>query len=195
MRACTENRSLQALLILTLGIAGCRANVPAAKESFADFVRRLPVAEPGFEYQMEIQDDKHCYMPIASDSAFIPDPWPVLCVLADTTRFYQIIQLFPADDHVPVLLVYNKQGELLDQETVGDEVCAGRDCNTDSCSSQLQFTQFNTIDSRVIIFTTECDAAGDKIAGTLKKEVRVISWSVSEVGEILKDIPDTRKVW
>lgn len=182
-------------MILLMLVSGCASTIPGENESFRDFVRRLPVAKKGFEYDISNQDLETSYVPRTGDTAFLPHPWPVLGVLEDTSRFFQIIQLYPADDHTPLLFVFSKFGKLLGQGTVGDELCAGKDCRTDSCRSWIQYSVWGTIESRVVLFTSECDSIGMKIPGTNKQLNKTSIWNVSGDGNVFQSTPDTRKVW
>ncbi|MBS1503905.1 MAG: hypothetical protein JST32_17680 [Bacteroidetes bacterium] len=117
------------------------------------------------------------------DNVFIKSDYPdeiyAYGMLPDTASNYKIIWLEPAEDEIPVLTIFTKNGKKLNQEELGVGEC-GSDCGF-NCSESITIDKGLAIFSRDSIQSTNCDTSGNLIKNTTKRYLRF------KTGKILKD--------
>lgn len=75
--------------------------------------------------------------PNSTDSIFVKetDRNSIKCygMLKDTTKFFSLIYFYPADSYYPMLVTYDKQGNMIDKTSLIVNGCGG-DCGLEYCS-------------------------------------------------------------
>ena len=126
----------------------------------------------------------------ATDTVFIKSPdAPGRCfgLLPDTSRYYGLVWLAPAEVYQVRLSTFTKTGEKIGERALAVGEC-GDDCGF-SCSETLLIHANCSIYSTDSITSSECTDAGLLRPGTTKKYVRMIAGRVQPTGEInLSDV-------
>jgi hypothetical protein len=120
----------------------------------------------------------------SADTLFYKQAFSIACygLLPDTTDYYGIIWLAPADLNYPVITTYNKKGEIIDESGIQIGYC-GSDCGYD-CSETITIGQSLDIFSIDSIRVTDCDAQGHLIDSTLRRYVIYKTGQITKKGKI-----------
>jgi len=122
----------------------------------------------------------------SKDNVFIKSEYPdeiyAYGILPDTTDFYKIIWLQPAEIEVPVLTTFSKTGKKISEKYLGVGGC-GSDCGF-SCAEFITIGKDLTIFSRDSIKSSDCDTDGNLKPNTIKKYIRFEMGSVLKSGKI-----------
>jgi hypothetical protein len=125
----------------------------------------------------------------SSDTLFLkpesPDETYCYRMLRDTTKFYSLIFLFPADEYYPVLVTYTKTGKQISQTNLIAVGC-GLDCGLTYYSVTGRINNDMTIlcaDTAKYKFM--CDSLSNEIPNSGKKIINLKTGRVSNNGKIM----------
>jgi hypothetical protein len=177
------------IILTSVTIWSCGAKTTTSevemKNAFQVLVSNLKTLENGYTYDFLKQDTEGCYIPDKnSDSLFYKPPFPILGQISDGT-IHSLIHFEPGDDMYPVVRTFNKEGKLVDSETIGFGNCAGWDCDFDACEERFTIVDQNTIEDIIILVTTPCDSLGNKDPKLTKKETWKKTITIDEKGKLI----------
>jgi hypothetical protein len=135
------------------------------KAPVKQFIEKLGVVSPGYEYNLVSDDEEHLYKTVDSDSLFFPRFVSIVGYLSDTSKYYNILYLDAGDDLYPAVKVLSKSGKQMDFKIVSYAECASGGCEIDSCVSKIKLIDDETILSSLTMVTSQCDSLGRKIVG------------------------------
>ena len=186
------------LLVIVLIHAACSSRKPIdqtltapdmqKEEAFRRFRQKFRVLSLPLQLNLTGDFSPESYpalTPATTDSLFVKSPdTPVRCLgmLPDTTNFYGIVWLAPAEVYQVVLSTFTKKGEMINERQLGVGGC-GTDCGF-MCSETLLIRPDNTIYSADSVASSICNEAGEILRGTTKKYVKMITGSVQVNGKI-----------
>ncbi|WP_460913846.1 hypothetical protein [Spirosoma areae] len=123
--------------------------------------------------------------PNSTDTLFVNNPdTPSRCfgMLPDTTQYYGLIWLAPAEIYQVVLSTFTKAGDKISERQVAVGGC-GEDCGF-SCSETLLIRPDYTIYSTDSVSSSRCNEAGNIIPGTTRKYIKMMAGKVKPTGKI-----------
>lgn len=104
-------------------------------------------------------------------------------MLEDTTHYYSLLLLYPADRVVPRIFTFSKDGELISSEDLIIHGCSG-ECGFRKCTSDCLIDEKKNIS---LIDTTdfyECDENGEEIQSSRKHRVEIKKYYLGRLGKI-----------
>jgi hypothetical protein len=186
LHGCSNNTSKQ-----TKAGSNVHSKVKSLKTSadFREFLKKFKVLSlPLTIKTLEIVVDSSRKLN-TKDNIFIKSEYPneiyAYGILPDTLNSFKIIWLQPAEEEVPVLTTFTKNGKKINEEYLGVGGC-GSDC----CFTCKEFITINhdlSIFSADSIKSCECDSTGPK-ENTTKKYIRYKTGKILKSGKI--DITD-----
>lgn len=176
------------LTSVTIWSCGTKSANNDKKETGNDFqvlVSNLRTLETGYTYDVVKQDAEDCYTPDNNaDSLFYNPPFPILGQFNNGT-IYSIIHFQPGDDMWPIIQTFDKEGNLIESETIAFGHCAIGDCEYDECDEKFTIINKNKIEDTMTIVWTPCDSLGNKDANLTKKEIWKKTITVDEKGKLI----------
>lgn len=135
------------------------------------FTGKLKAISLPFVYRLhkEDYDPKRVYQPENSD--FIEETSIVYGYLADTSQYFYVVTLYPGDDHVPFLQVFDKSGKHISESELYIGTC-GPGCGV-HCDEELTISQDLEVYIRAETIAYECDDEGKEL--THRKEIHQIT--------------------
>jgi hypothetical protein len=156
------------------------------QNDFQVLVSNLKTLENGYIYDIVKQDAEGCYMPDKNgDSLFYNPPLPILGQMNNGT-IYSLIHFETGDDLYPVIRTFDKEGHMIDSETIVFGNCAGWDCDFDECEEKFRIINQTTIEDIITLVITPCDSLGNKDPKLTKKQIWKKSIKVDERGKLIK---------
>lgn len=111
-------------------------------------------------------------------------------MLEDTTHYYSLILLYPADQVVPRIFTFSKSGELISREDLIIKGCSG-ECGFRKCTSDCLIDEKKNIS---LIDTTdffECDENGEEILSSRKHKVEIKKFYLGSIGKFTSEKQET----
>jgi hypothetical protein len=179
------------ILFISLGLVACSHRNTTNEtdprlEAFHAFIRKFPV----LKLPVEIRDDQ----PVekekpeldyqGKDTLFAPGATYGYGILPDTSRYYGVIVLFPADVLVPYIYTFTKSGRLISSERFFVGGC-GPGPEVVYCSSS------GTLDKNLNIYCADTlqwqdiNSSGKAIPGTSGTQVQYFKGRISKTGKII----------
>ncbi len=173
-------------ILLAFITTSCAEKKSFQNDTFTDLIPKLKVLRSSFTYDLIKQNADYLYKTNSSeDSIFTNYPVSIIGLLPDTLENYKILYLQPGDDLYPTLRTYNKEGKLIDDHNICYNLCAGWDCNMDSCESSIKLISENKIERYLRVVKSDCDSLGNKIQSTLKTQTFKQIIKVDKNGKIV----------
>ncbi|HRD52582.1 MAG TPA: hypothetical protein PKY96_08040 [Flavobacteriales bacterium] len=115
-------------------------------------------------------------------------PGEAIGLLSDTALAFHVLWLFPADDMLPMVSTFSKDGALI------KAVClAMGECHSDACYTCQETAM---VDEQLRVLTTDtvkdcaCDSTHNPIAGTCRRYVKVCEGLITEKGTFMAPVRD-----
>jgi hypothetical protein len=172
-------------MIWSCGTKSKPNNKEGMRNGFQVLVSNLRTLENGYTYDIVKQDAEGCYVPDKNaDSLFYNPAFPILGQMTNGT-IHSLIHLETGDDLYPVIRTFDKEGTLIDSETIVFGNCAGWDCDFDECDEKFKVINQNTIEDIMTIVTTPCDSLENKDSKLTKKEIWKKTITVDKKGKLI----------
>lgn len=135
------------------------------------FTGKLKSISLPFVYRLhkEDYDPKRVYQPENSD--FIEEINIVYGYLADTSQYFYVVTLYPGDDHVPFLHVFDKSGKPVSESALYIGTC-GPGCGV-HCDEELTISKNLEVYIRAETIAYECNDEGKEL--TERKEIHQLT--------------------
>jgi hypothetical protein len=180
------------IVLLICGFLSCCSSKIANIDSSKCDNLRILVKKVGFQslpYKHDLSKDSDFYKyrinPKSNDTLFFSEGNGLLIgVLPDTTSYFGILYYKIGDALCPSLRTFDKNGKLISDRSISFGICAGCDCECDSCSDSITITKDLDIKMFNYLKSTKCDSLGKKIPGTTNCKVITIEGLVDKTGEI-----------
>ncbi|MBC7863064.1 MAG: hypothetical protein IAF38_08815 [Bacteroidia bacterium] len=162
------------LLAMVLLLISCSTEKTQSEIAFHQYKQKFRILNLPFKFRPSDLGEASLKTIDTKDTLFAKNPLSIYYgMLADTTNFYGIVTLLPADDFIAVLSTYDKQGNFIDSKPLAVRGCSGEPC-INYCSStsiiQKDFSIF-AIDST---FSGECDSLSNPVPG--KNSLACLFW-------------------
>lgn len=180
-----------AYLILFLGLVGCSfaktnnnlLNKDLKLRHIRLLYHKLPKIKLPFEYDVSKSNGiGQIYSNTDLDSLIFEKDIRVNIagVIQDTTNFFGFIYFYPGDELIPILVTFDKTGELIEKSQIAKE-CAS-DCGYD-CHSTVIINKDYKIVFRLNETITKCDSVGPIDSTKIYRETVEIS-QLDNLGKI-----------
>ena len=118
------------------------------------------------------------------DTLFYKGAYSIACygLLPDTSIFYGVIWLEPADLEYPVITTYDKNGEIIDEREINIGYC-GDDCGY-HCTETVTIDKDYKIFSADSVTSSDCDTLGHIIETSTKKYVIFKTGQINKNGKV-----------
>jgi hypothetical protein len=118
------------------------------------------------------------------DTLFYKGAYSIACygLLPDTSMFYGVIWLEPADLEYPVITTYDKNGEIIDEREINIGYC-GDDCGY-HCTETVTIDKDYKIFSADSVTSNDCDTLGHIIETSTKKYVIFKTGQIKQNGKV-----------
>jgi len=193
------------IIILTM-ILACSCNntkkqtvqaIQSENSLFKTFVKKFKPIDLPFTYRITSEGltvDLNKMRKIdanSSDTLFLKTEFPqeTYCfgMLKDTTNFYSLIYLFPAEDYYPVLATYTKSGKQISQINL-IALGGGVDCGLTYYSTTGRINKDMTFFcSDTAKYEYMCDSLSDEIPNSAKNHINVKTGKVTKSGKIIEN--------
>lgn len=199
---CTLNKILRCVIIICFaGLAGCSSNKTAENKVDSISLKQKLKTNSNPAFSLFLKKFNRLSLPLIinvskikldstkiltdKDNTFIkyPDSGTLYAygMLSDTTDTFKILWLQPADDYIPVITTFTKDGQKIDSKYVGVGGC-GVDCCFE-CNEVIVINKDLTTFSADSIKSCECDTAGPK-ENTMRKYIRYQTGKILKTGKI-----------
>ena len=161
-------RTLIWTLVISIFLFSCGSEKTEDRPvyNFHKFLRRLAVLKLPFEFRPQMVEGNELIPVEPKDTAFLKSELAFYYgLLSDTTNFYGIITIAPADDYIPVLTTFDKNGKFIESRDLIVRGCADDAC-IKYCSSTTIIKNDYSIFSVDSIIAAECDSLNEEISGT-----------------------------
>jgi hypothetical protein len=106
-------------------------------------------------------------------------------MLKDTSTFFSLIYFYPADNFYPVLVTYDKKGNLIDKVGLIVHGCGG-DCGLEYCSETGIINKDLSIHcADTIVWKFSCDSLGEAIPNSDSVWVNSITGKLTHTGKLI----------
>lgn len=170
-------------LLILFACSSSRKNQPKNfdPQGLNKIIGQLPLLSLPWKHDLIRGDESFAYATDenSSDTLFFPQMAYLVGLLPDTSVAYSIVYYLPGDDLVPFITSFDKSGKRMGAQVLTYSGCAGCGCECDSCASVVTLDGQLHLEISDFLQTTECDADGNKVPGTTKKQYR------SQIGRIL----------
>lgn len=190
-------KQILALLLLTLSLSCSNSDKKSAStrsDLFIQFLKKFkPVEFPyvfKFTDKIEVKyDNLQKLNSHSNDTLFVKDEYidEVYCFgyLKDTSKFYSLIYLFPADNYYPVLITYSKKGEIISKESLIAVGC-NYDCGLQSFSENSIINRdYSIYCADTVVWEYFCDSIGNPISNTTETWIRYKRGKINKNGKII----------
>lgn len=139
-----------------------------------------------YEFPSEVNYSKLYRPDEKNDSAFLPKFVHVFGYLPDTSNFFGIVYLYPADKIIVILRTFNKKGKLIIEKSldVSTPRC-GPACGIESCYGQVTISKNMDLKFIENINYLECDSLDDEIPGTESVLTNIQEGKIMKNGKIV----------
>jgi hypothetical protein len=180
-------RKVLLLLIIIISILACNDEPKEAMqtpESFRHFITKFKllsfpiILRPHTEtFELNTFDDK------SEDTLYVKDFTQLYGMLPDTNNYYALITMVPADDLVPVLTTYSKDGKIIGSTCLIVNGCGGGP-GLDYCSSTGMISKNLSIYCADTLKTVEVDSTNEPIPNTSQYYRTFFEGQINSKGEI-----------
>lgn len=108
-----------------------------------------------------------------------------LGMLPDTSEFFALIYLYPAEDYYPQIVTYDKKGTIIDEASLLAVGC-GSDCGLSSCSQIAMINKnLSIFCADTLIWEHMCDSLGQVIPNSSQIWINTKSGQISNKGKLM----------
>jgi hypothetical protein len=153
--------------------------------SFRDFLQKFKILKLPFIIRPKDLIDEDLRTIDQIDTIFTKEELAIYFgILEDTTNYFHLITLYPGDNYVPFLTIYNKNGALIDSRHIMGRGCAGGPCIDYYSTTSIIDKKLNilSIDS---LISSECDNEYNTISGTTSLSTTYIKGKILSNGKII----------
>lgn len=177
---------LYLLLLFSLLSFNCKnQSIPGKSVDFENYVKKIPKVDLPFHTTCKsCCHTKKLDIGTALLKKYNPDNLEIIGKLVETDKYVAILYAGGGDYLSPGLIVYNRNGEKLSEQSfMGDQCGRVVDFYGYYCLDIDTHLQIKETDTTLVF---KMDTVSFKIIDTLKKEINLIKYEINEKGEIIK---------